>query len=156
MLYANDYEMASKVAIYPETPSLGRIRVDSVAPPHNPASILRCISRVEKTFELAHADLFADLSSDTPLKEGYISILHTDGPGMSPNEPMAIVQVESPTIPDGKYYIKNRTEDFFWVSKDFRGPLKSVHFSITEIRQAKNCSSTKVNEHSQIIRVLKR
>jgi hypothetical protein len=46
-------------------------------------------------FRRADADLFADLSSDAPLKEGHFSILSTDGPGLSPNEPMAIVQVET-------------------------------------------------------------
>ena len=95
--------MPSKVAIDPEEPSLGRIRADSVAPPHSPASIKRCISRVERTPALAHANVFADISCDTPLKEGHISILHTDGPGLSPNKPMAIVQVESPLIQDGTY-----------------------------------------------------
>jgi hypothetical protein len=79
LLYADEYEMPSKVAIDPEEPCLGRIRVDSVAPPHCPASIKRCISRVERTPVLAHANLFADLSCDAPLKEGYISILPTDG-----------------------------------------------------------------------------
>ena len=91
-LYADDYEIPSKVAIDPEEPSIGRIRADSVAPPHSPISIKRCISRVERNPALAwHADLFADTSCDTPLKEGHISILRTDGPGLSPNDPMAIV-----------------------------------------------------------------
>ena len=90
LLYADEYEMPSKVAIDPEEPSLGRIRADSVAPPHSPASIKRCISRVEKTPALALADLFADISCNTPLKEGHISFLLTDYPGVSPNEPMAI------------------------------------------------------------------
>ena len=92
LLYADDYEMPSKVAFDPKKPSLGRILAHSVAPPQSPASIKRCISRVEKTPALAHADLFADISCDTPLKERHISLLHTDGPGLSPNEPMAIVQ----------------------------------------------------------------
>ena len=95
LLYADDYEMPSKVVIDPEKPSLGRIQADSVTPPHSPASIKRCISRVEKISALASADLFVDTSCDTPLKDGHISILRTDGPGLSPNDPMAIVQVES-------------------------------------------------------------
>src|SRR5882762_10986390 len=103
--------MPSKVAFDAEEPSLGRIRADSIAPPHSPTSIKRHISRVERNPALAHADLFADTSCDIPLKKGHISILRTDGPGLSPNEPMAIVQVESPSIapsiPDGKYIIKN-------------------------------------------------
>ena len=114
LLYADDHEMPSKVAIDPEVPSLGRIRVDSVTPPHSPASIKRCISRVERTPALAHADLFAGISCDTPLKEGYISILGNDSPGLSANEPMAIVQVESPSIPDGMYIIKNLAADIYW------------------------------------------
>ena len=91
-LYADDYEMASKVAIDQAKPSLGRIRADSIAPPHSPVSIKRRISRVESTPGLAHADLFADISCDSPLKEGHISILRTDGPGLSPNDPMVIVK----------------------------------------------------------------
>ena len=39
LLYADGYEMPSKVAIDPDEPSLGRIRADSVAPPHSPTSI---------------------------------------------------------------------------------------------------------------------
>jgi hypothetical protein len=95
MLYADGYEKPSRVAIYPEEPSLGRISADSVAPPHSPTSIKRCISRVEKNPALIYADIFADTACDTPLREGYISIHRTDGPGLSPSEPMAIVQDDS-------------------------------------------------------------
>jgi hypothetical protein len=117
VLYADDYEMPSKVAIDPEEPSLGRIRADSIAPPHRPASIKLCISRVERNPAIAyrHTDLFADPSCDTPLEEGYISFLRTDGPGLNPNEPMAIVLAPPiPRLPDGKYLIKNRARDIFW------------------------------------------
>ena len=114
LLYADKHEMPSKVAIDPEEPSLGCIWADSVAPPHSPATIKRCISRVEKTPALARADVFADITCNTPMKEGHISILGTDGPGLSPNEPMAIVQVESPSISDGTYLIKNQAADLFW------------------------------------------
>ena len=125
-LFADDYEIQSKVAFDLEEPSVGRIRADFIAPPHTPISIKRCISRVEERPALLHADLFADTSCDTPLTEGHISILHTDGPGQSPEEPMAIVQaevqVESPpkvevtSIPDGRYIIKNRAADIYWVA----------------------------------------
>ena len=91
-----------------------QFRPHIVPPPSN-----RCISRVERTPALAHANLFVDLSCDTPLKEDHISILRTDGPGLSPNKPMAIFlmpifQVESPPILDGKYVIKNRAGDIYW------------------------------------------
>ena len=127
LLYADDYEIPSKVGIHSDVPSLGRIRVDSVVPPHCPTTIKRCISRVEGNPALAYADLFADTSSDAPLKEGHISILRTDGPGLSPNEPMAIVQRSPPLpIPDGKYVIKNRAKDIFWNA--WLRPIETVHF----------------------------
>ena len=158
--------MPSKVAFDSEEASLGRIRADSIAPPHSPASIKRCISKVERTPELAHANLFANISSDTPLKEGHISILHTDCPGLSPNEPMAIVLmpivhlVESPSkyasIPDGKYVIKNRAADIYW-TPDF-SPIKTVYFwpKPTNIPfKLEHASWVQVNKHSPIIQVFK-
>jgi hypothetical protein len=158
-LYADDSEMPSKVAIDPEEPSLGCIRADSIVPPHSPASIKRCVSRVEKTPALAHADLFADISCDTPLKEGHI--LLTDGPGLSPDEPMAIVQmpivqVESPSIPDGRYIIKNRAADIFWNAG--HSPITSVYFWSTTTEEVRNpkYDFVKVSEHSPIIQVFKR
>jgi hypothetical protein len=81
-LYADDGEMPSKVAIDPEEPSLGRIRADSITPPHSPLTIKRCISKVERSPEFASADaaVFADITCNTPLKEGHISIIRTDCP----------------------------------------------------------------------------
>ena len=152
--------MPSKVAIDPEEPCLGRIRADSVAPPHSPASIKRCISRVERTPALANANLFADITCDTPLKEGHISILRTDGPGLSPNEPMAIVQMpivqmESPSIPDGRYIIKNRAADIYWAAAHRR--IVSFHIWPGTMEVAKRGTSIalQVNNHSPIIQVLK-
>ena len=107
LLYSDNYELPSKVAFDPEKPCLGRIRADSVAPPHSLASVKQRISRVEGIPALAHADLFADISCDTPLEEGHISILR-DGPGLSPNEPMAIVQ-----MPGSKKDMRGRLSKFF-------------------------------------------
>ena len=152
--------MASRVAFDPEELSLGRIRADSIPPPRSLASIKRCISRVERTPELAHADLFADISCDAPLKEGHISILLTDGPGLSPNKPMAIVQKpivqtsivqkpiiqeESPPIPDGKYVIKNRAGNIYWSA--WGSPVMTVHFWHITMGNANNYSCEQVNEH---------
>ena len=152
LLYADGSDLPSKVATDPEEPSLGRIRADSVAPPHSPTSIKRCISRVEGT-SFYHADLFEDILCDIPLKEGHISILRTDGPGLSPNKPMAIVipvpAVESP-IPDGKYLIKNRAADIYWAPG--HNPIRAVYFTTT---RAKSHLDTKVNEHSPNFQVFR-
>ena len=150
LLYADDCGVPSKVAFDPEESSLGRIRADSVSPPHSPASIKRCISRVETNPALAQANIFADISCVDPLKEGHISILGTDGPGLSPDEPMAIVQmaivqVECP-IPDGRYAIKNRAADFFWNSAG-KNPIEVVYFY--------SGSVTKNHIHLQVRSILK-
>ena len=151
--------MASKVAIDPERPSFGRIRADSIAPPHSPTSIKLCISRVERNPGLVNSDIFADTSCDSPLTDGHISILRTDGPGLSPNEPMAIVQadvqVETPlpvkvtSIPDGRYLIKNRVANVYWGADT--NPIKTVYFCPITMEEAKKDSWLQVNEHSPFI-----
>jgi hypothetical protein len=159
LLYADDCGVPSKVAFDEEVTYLGRIQCDSVAPPHTLASIKRHISRVEETPELANADLFADISSDAPLKEGNISILGTDVPGLSPHDPMAVVQkpiVQNPLvqveirIPDGRYAIKNRAADFFW-----NGPPITVGYFYSGTAKTKNNASLQVRSILQLFKCLK-
>ena len=142
-LFADNPDIQSKVAFYPGERSIGRIRSDSVAPPHNLTSLKRRISRVEETPALANADFYA---GDDLLKEGYISILGTDGPGLDMDNPMAIVQkpivqVENP-IPDGRYAIKNRAEDSFWDSLK-KNPFEVVYFYFGSV-EAKNDTGMQV------------
>ena len=152
MLRTDNCERPSKVAIDPKVPSLGRIRADSVAPPHSPATIKRCISRVERTPELVHGNLFANISCDTPLKEGHISTLHTDGPGLSRNDPMAITFIESPSVPDGKYVIKCRAADIWWGADR---PMKKVQFCPTIMEQVEISKWMQVKNHSPTIQVFR-
>jgi hypothetical protein len=154
LLYSDDYEMPSKVAIDPEEPSLGRIRADSVAPPHSPLTIKRCISRVEKSPELADATLFADITCNTPLKDGHFSILRTDCPGLSPKNPMAIVQPPLAPIPDGRYVIKNRAANVVW-NVAWNESITTICFGSATIEGAKLCPNTQVNRHSPIIQVFR-
>ena len=161
LLYADEYEMPSKAAFDPEEPSLGRIRADYIAPPHSLASIKRLISRVERTPALAHANLFADISCDAPLKEGYVSILRANNsPGLSPNIPMAIVQkpivqAKNPSIPDGRYIIKNRAGDIYW--NVWGRTITTVYFSVVRAAMVDTkLPFLQVNEHSPIIQVFKK
>ena len=140
-LYADGYEMPSRVANDPMEPSVGRIRADSIPPPHTPTSIKLCISRVEGKPEFVNSDLFVDTTSDSPLQDGHISILHSDGPGLSPDEPMSIVQadvqgesplpVEVTSIPEGNYLIKNRGGDIYWSLWTPDEAIKKVRFYST-------------------------
>ena len=156
-LFADDYEIQSKVAFDHEEPSIGRICADSIAPPHSPTSIKRCISRVEGRPTLLHADLFADTSCDTPLTEGHISILRTDGPGLSPEEPMAIVQAEVQaevtSIPNGRYIIKNRASDFYWIAHSING---KVYFCKVTLEYAKQHKYLQVefSNYSSVQRII--
>jgi hypothetical protein len=144
VLYADDYALPSKVAFDPEESFLGRIRVDSVPPPHTPTSIKRCILRVEKNPKLAYrnTNLFVDTSCETPLDDGHIS-LRTDGPGLSPDEPMAIVLNPPIPGPDGRYLIKNRAADIYWSAE--QNPKKTVYFYSTTSEHAKMRSFFQVN-----------
>ena len=153
LLYADDYEIPSNVAIDPEEPSLGRIPVDSLAPPQSLTSIKRYISRVEGNPALVYADLFADTSCDTPLEEGHwhISTLRTDGPGLNPDEPMGIV-LKNPSIPDGTYAIKNRANIIYWNAQ--HNPIRTVHFYFTTM-DVKKHNYMQVNNHFLIIQVFK-
>jgi hypothetical protein len=147
LLYANHCEMPSKVAIDPEEPWLGRIRVDSIAPPHTPSSITRHISRVERTLTLMSSHLFADISCDTPLTEGYISILRRNGPGWSPKKPMAVVQVNIRTlVPEGTYVIKHREGNCFWNAGS--NPMQKVCFYWMMEQEAKTAAYTTVNKRA--------
>ena len=160
LLYADNYELPSKVAFDPEEPSLGRIQTDSILPPHTPVTIKRRISRVERTPAISYADLFADISCNTPLKEEHISFLRTDYPGLSAKEPMAIVltplaplRLAPLAIPDGRYLIKNRAADVYWYVGN--NPIQTVYFSQSTIEIAKVGSYAKVNEHYPIIKVFR-
>ena len=164
-LYAHHSEIQSNEAFDPDEPSLGRIPAYFIAPPHSPTSIKRCISRVEGNPALLHADIFADTSCDTPLTEGHISILLTDGPGLSPNEPMAVVQadvqVNSPpavvtSIPDGRYVVKSRAADLYWSSYYLESnDSEFVRFWGTTMECAKVSNDMQVNEVSTIILVFR-
>ena len=153
-------EKRSKVSFDPKEPSLGRIRTDSIAPSHTPATIKRCISRVEETPEMVHADLFANISSDAPLKESHISVLRKDAPGLDPDDPMTIVQapivLDSP-IPDGRYFIVSRAEHSFWYAGFL--PMSTVYFWTGTMDEAKslsvNATGVQVNECSPIFEVFK-
>lgn len=90
-LYTEDGDIPSKVSFDSEEPSLGRIRVTNIAPPHNLESFKRCISRAELNPTLIEASVYAQLSSDTPMEDLKQFCLAGTRPGSRVDEPMAVV-----------------------------------------------------------------
>ena len=153
LLYGISYEIPSNVAIGSELPSLGRIRLDSIAPPRSLTSFKQSISRVERNPVFAwRADFFTDNPCNTPLNESHISI--PNGPGRSPNEPLTIIL--RPPIPDGRYIIRNRAINrhsrflpgrgykIYWSA--LRDPFTMVNFFLTNVDYAKRKNNYQVND----------
>jgi len=95
-LYRNYAAVRSKQPADSNNPSVGRISVDSVAPPHTAASIIRCISKIEGLDNSKQLQLFTSISSTSPIGEGHVSILTSNSPGSTPEDPMAFVELQTP------------------------------------------------------------
>lgn len=91
-LYKNNGDIHSKASFDPEEPSLGRIRALHVAPPHTATSIKRCVAKNEQNPLLASGQLYANISGDTPVDDVHVSLFSVNGPGSTPDDPMALVQ----------------------------------------------------------------
>jgi len=92
-VYKNNTAVESKQPAHPDDPFVGHINADLVSPPHMAKTIIRCISKIE---ELSHStdldvQLFIKISSELPIGEGHVSILTSDRPGSTPEDPMAFV-----------------------------------------------------------------
>ena len=102
----------------------------------------------------------ANLRNSLALGRREISILRTDGPGLSPDEPMAIVQ-RGP-IQNGRYAIKNRAVDIYWNAG--HNPITTVYFYpipeprpffATVIFLLRRHNFLQVNNHSPIIQIFR-
>jgi hypothetical protein len=88
--------IALKHPAHPNDPHVGRISVNIIPPPHTAASIMRCISKAE-ALDLANgSQLFPSVLSELPFDEGHVSILTSDCPGASPEDPVALVDTPAP------------------------------------------------------------
>jgi hypothetical protein len=81
---------------HPTDPHVGCISVNIIPPPHTAASIMRCISKAESLDLSNGSQLFPSILSETPFSEGHVSILTSDYPGSTPEDPMAVVDSPSP------------------------------------------------------------
>jgi hypothetical protein len=90
-VYKQHGAVLSKQPADPNIPSVGRISADSVPPPHTAESIMRCISKIEDLDSSKTSQLFIDISSEYPIGDRPVSILSSDRPGSTPENPMAFV-----------------------------------------------------------------
>ena len=74
--------MVSKCPATCDYPYVGHISVNSISPPHNHTSIMRCISKIEELDNTWQTQLFASISNKSPISEGHISILTSGFPGL--------------------------------------------------------------------------
>jgi len=74
-----------------DDPPVGHISLNSIPPPHSAASIMRRITKIEKLGCTGESQLFCNISGESPLGEGHLSILTDDRPGSTLENPMAFV-----------------------------------------------------------------
>jgi hypothetical protein len=72
-------------------PSVGRLNIDSIPPPHTATSIKRCISQLEELDNWEEWQLFINILSESPMGNEHISLLTSDRPGSTPDDSMAVV-----------------------------------------------------------------
>ncbi|KAJ6626622.1 hypothetical protein B0H10DRAFT_1997879 [Mycena sp. CBHHK59/15] len=87
-------EDSSKQCFDPKEPAIGRIKKVHVPPPHNTLSVKRCIARAEGKPIYVFADLYQNISADTPMADTSWFTLSGTRFGESPQKPVVIVQPE--------------------------------------------------------------
>jgi hypothetical protein len=93
-LYTEDGPIRSQHPVYSSDPFIGRTLARLVAPPHTTASLKRHLCHIEgfSSSMVDTAKLFVPLSCLTAKDDSArLSLLASSGPGLSPQEPMALV-----------------------------------------------------------------
>ncbi|KIM78070.1 hypothetical protein PILCRDRAFT_602777 [Piloderma croceum F 1598] len=95
-VYKKRRAVKSKRPADPSCPWIGRISVDSVPPPHTATSIIRCISKAEEFDNSEDSQLWSNSLSESPIRGEHVSILTSNRPGSTPEDPMAFVKLPDP------------------------------------------------------------
>ncbi|KAJ7070458.1 hypothetical protein B0H15DRAFT_870543 [Mycena belliarum] len=94
-LFTRVGEDTSNTSFNETEPSIGRIPKLSIPPPHNSATLKRCIAKVEGKPIYAYADLFVNISAvDAEANPDLISIKGKNGYGSTTDNPIVLVQPE--------------------------------------------------------------
>jgi hypothetical protein len=77
----------------PSDSFLARMNVNFITPPYTAHAIKRCLCFAEQLLDHMNIQLFMNLSSELGLDDkAEVSILTGDGPGFTPDDPMALVR----------------------------------------------------------------
>ena len=97
-IYTENGAILTKQPFYSQNPSLGYFNVDALPLPHTTASIKRYIALVEKFGCHISGQLYASVSSESPMSETRVSLTTNDFPGSNPKDPMVYVDFPSVKI----------------------------------------------------------
>ena len=101
--------------------------------------------------DLEQAELKKDLDGERELRKQVEKNADERSKAASQDQ-KPIVQVESPSIPNGIYNIKNRTENIYWAMLCSRD--RTVYFWHKAIKDLDTSMDIKVNDHSNFIRII--
>ena len=91
-IYAEDGAIPSKAPVAPSDPFLGRIKFRSVPPPRTAKTVKRCIAKLENIKDRGNTSLFLTSYSKSAMDDAEnVTILNGNGPGSTPQEPLALV-----------------------------------------------------------------
>ena len=92
-IYAEDGAIPSKTSFTPGDAFIGRIKAGSVPPPLTAKTVKRCIAKSENIKDRGGTSLFLTSYSKSPMDdaEKITTILDGNGPGTTPQEPLALV-----------------------------------------------------------------
>ena len=97
-IYTENGAILAKQPFCSQNPSLGYFNVDALPLPHTTASIKRYIALVEKFGCHISGQLYASVSSESPMSETRVSLTTNDFPGSNPKDPMVYVDFPSVEI----------------------------------------------------------
>ncbi|KIM81236.1 hypothetical protein PILCRDRAFT_821690 [Piloderma croceum F 1598] len=92
LVYTENGARRSKQPVDSDNPYLARIWAKQVTPPHTVTSLKHCICDIERIPQaFIRGQLFSNILSESPMNEGRISILTSNGLGFKPEQPMAFI-----------------------------------------------------------------
>ena len=90
-IYKEDGAVASNQPVHIQDPLVARVNIDLAAPPLSVTSLTQYILKTENLGVTSSAQLFASISSETPMGDWEILLQSSCHPGSSADEPVALV-----------------------------------------------------------------